>query len=134
MGIRKYLPALKKFPAKYIYAPWTAPISVQKAAKCIIGEDYPKPIVDHKIVHKVNIARMKTAYGLKKYGSPRGVPGSYTWAAVGGKDVEAKEDASGEAGSAKKRKKPSSKAGPTKQDKNQKKVKDYFTKTRTRTK
>jgi cryptochrome len=35
--IRKYLPQLKKYPAKYIYTPWEAPLSVQKAAGCIIG-------------------------------------------------------------------------------------------------
>lgn len=26
-------------PGKYIYAPWTAPLEVQKAAGCIIGKD-----------------------------------------------------------------------------------------------
>lgn len=30
-------------PKEYIYEPWTAPISVQRKAKCIIGVDYPKP-------------------------------------------------------------------------------------------
>lgn len=30
-------------PKEYIYEPWTAPISVQRKAKCIIGLDYPKP-------------------------------------------------------------------------------------------
>ena len=60
--IRKYLPQLKKFPVEYIYEPWTAPHSVQKAARCVIGEDYPKPIVDHSIISKINITRMKKAY------------------------------------------------------------------------
>ena len=27
--VRHYLPALARFPAKYIYAPWTAPLAVQ---------------------------------------------------------------------------------------------------------
>jgi deoxyribodipyrimidine photolyase len=35
--IRKYLPQLAKYPAKYIYTPWEAPLSIQKAAGCIIG-------------------------------------------------------------------------------------------------
>ena len=30
-------------PREYIYEPWTAPLSIQKKAKCIIGKDYPKP-------------------------------------------------------------------------------------------
>ena len=37
--IRKYLPVLKNMPAQYIYEPWMAPPSVQKIAKCIIGQD-----------------------------------------------------------------------------------------------
>ena len=64
---RKYLPVLKKYPPKYIYEPWTAPLSVQKAAGCVIGRDYPKPIVDHKVAMKTNIERMKKARA-KQYG------------------------------------------------------------------
>jgi cryptochrome len=30
-------------PKQYIYEPWTAPLSVQEKARCIIGKDYPKP-------------------------------------------------------------------------------------------
>ena len=57
--IRKWLPILKKFPDKYIYEPWRASLAEQKAAGCIIGKDYPKPIVDHDVISKKNIARMK---------------------------------------------------------------------------
>ncbi len=64
--IRKYVPELEKMPAKYIFEPWTAPISVQKQAGCVIGVDYPKPIVDHGTIHKTNMARMKKAYELNK--------------------------------------------------------------------
>ncbi|XP_041481476.1 cryptochrome-2-like isoform X1 [Lytechinus variegatus] len=59
--IRKYIPILERFPAQYIYEPWTAPRSVQEAAGCIIGRDYPRPIVDHSVVSKRNIGRMKDA-------------------------------------------------------------------------
>lgn len=61
--IRKYVPQLKNFPKKYIYEPWTAPIDIQKQVNCIIGKDYPKPIVDHSIVSKRNMARMKEYFG-----------------------------------------------------------------------
>lgn len=37
-------------PAKYIYEPWLAPLEVQRKAGCIIGKDYPRPIVDHALV------------------------------------------------------------------------------------
>lgn len=62
---RKYLPLLKKFPAEYIYEPWKAPRSVQQAAGCIVGKDYPHPIVQHEVVSKKNIQRMKLAYAKR---------------------------------------------------------------------
>lgn len=71
---RRYLPKLKGFPSRYIYEPWNAPESVQKAAKCIIGIDYPKPMVNHAETSRLNIERMKQIYqqlsryrGLCKY-------------------------------------------------------------------
>ncbi|XP_022085334.1 cryptochrome-2-like isoform X2 [Acanthaster planci] len=63
--IRKYLPVLKKMPAQYIYEPWTAPRSVQEKAGCIMGTDYPRPIVDHSVVMKRNMERMKRARAAK---------------------------------------------------------------------
>ena len=45
--VKKYLPQLKHYPRKYIYEPWKAPIADQKKWKCVVGEDYPRPIVDH---------------------------------------------------------------------------------------
>lgn len=60
--IRRYLPILKGFPPKYIYDPWNAPESVQKAAKCIIGVHYPKPMVNHAEASRLNIERMKQIY------------------------------------------------------------------------
>lgn len=47
--IRRYLPALAKVPNKFIHAPWTMPPLDQQAAGCIIGRDYPAPIVDHAV-------------------------------------------------------------------------------------
>ncbi len=64
--IRKWLPQLRKMPAKYIYEPWTAPRGVQEQAGCVVGKDYPQPIVDHKIVSKRNMGWMKLAYDRHK--------------------------------------------------------------------
>mmetsp|Transcript_23971 Transcript_23971/g.60697 ORF Transcript_23971/g.60697 Transcript_23971/m.60697 type:complete len:553 (+) Transcript_23971:126-1784(+) len=68
--VRHYLPILKNMPTKFIYEPWKAPIDVQQKAGCIIGRDYPYPIVDHDIASKQNIARMKRAYSEKRKGMP----------------------------------------------------------------
>eukprot|EP00939_MAST-03C_sp_MAST-3C-sp1_P003760 g3760.t1 len=64
--IRKWIPKLAKFPSKYIYEPWKAPRAVQEAAGCVIGRDYPLPIVDHKTASQRNIGRMKAAYAKHK--------------------------------------------------------------------
>ncbi|XP_076135908.1 cryptochrome circadian regulator 5 [Alosa pseudoharengus] len=63
--IKKYLPLLKKFPEQYIYEPWKAPRSVQEQAGCIVGKDYPRPIVEHEVISKKNIQRMKAAYAKR---------------------------------------------------------------------
>ena len=57
--ISTYLPVLQNFPPEYIHAPWTAPRSVQEEACCIIGEDYPKPIIDVEIREKICQEKLK---------------------------------------------------------------------------
>nr|VAX54216.1 cryptochrome circadian regulator 2 [Squalius aradensis] len=60
--IRRYIPKLKDYPNRYIYEPWNAPESVQKAANCIVGVDYPKPMINHAESSRLNIERMKQVY------------------------------------------------------------------------
>lgn len=64
--IRKYVKVLRNFPAKYIYEPWKAPLNIQKLHGCIIGKDYPNPIVDHSVVSKKNIERLKKEYSRER--------------------------------------------------------------------
>jgi len=45
--IRRQLPALAQVPLRHLHAPWTLPPLEQQAAGCVIGRDYPAPIVDH---------------------------------------------------------------------------------------
>ncbi|MBL8515394.1 MAG: deoxyribodipyrimidine photo-lyase [Betaproteobacteria bacterium] len=54
--IRRYLPELAKVPDKYIHAPWTLPPLEQQAAGCVIGKDYPAPVVDHALARKRTLA------------------------------------------------------------------------------
>ncbi|XP_061678938.1 cryptochrome-2 isoform X2 [Syngnathoides biaculeatus] len=60
--IRRYIPILKDYPNRYIYEPWNAPESVQKAANCMVGVDYPKPMINHAESSRLNIERMKQVY------------------------------------------------------------------------
>jgi len=73
--IRRYLPVLKNFPTRYIHEPWTAPEAVQKSARCIIGQDYPKPICNHSFVSKINMDRMKQVYQQLAHFSQTGQSG-----------------------------------------------------------
>ncbi len=45
--IRQYLPRLTNFTAEEIHAPWLVSVKRQREAGCIVGRDYPNPIVDH---------------------------------------------------------------------------------------
>ena len=66
--IKKYLPELAKYPAKFIYEPWNAPLYVQQDCGCVIGKDYPARVVDHDIMVKENMGRMKAAYASQDGG------------------------------------------------------------------
>ncbi|XP_064609637.1 cryptochrome-1-like [Liolophura sinensis] len=64
--IRRYVPVLKEMPLKYLFSPWTAPLLVQENAQCIVGKDYPKPIVDHYKAAKENKKYMDEVKELLK--------------------------------------------------------------------
>jgi len=50
--IREHCPELQGFTNKTIHAPWETSMDEQKKATCIIGKDYPAPIVDHATQRK----------------------------------------------------------------------------------
>ncbi len=54
--VRRWAPELARVPAKYIHAPWTMPPSEQRRAGCIIGSDYPAPIIDHAFARERTLA------------------------------------------------------------------------------
>jgi deoxyribodipyrimidine photo-lyase len=45
--IRRWVPELAGVPPAYVHMPWTMPADVQQVAGCVIGHDYPAPLVDH---------------------------------------------------------------------------------------
>ena len=45
--IRRYLPQLAGLSAAQIHAPWLVPVADQVRLGCVIGRDYPAPVVDH---------------------------------------------------------------------------------------
>lgn len=58
--IRRYVPELARVRGDGIHAPWLLPPLEQQAAGCVIGRDYPAPVVDHAEAR----ARTLTRYGV----------------------------------------------------------------------
>ena len=44
--IKKWIPELAKLPIKYAHEPWNTPVTVQRQVQCLIGEHYPRPVLD----------------------------------------------------------------------------------------
>jgi deoxyribodipyrimidine photo-lyase len=57
--IRRYLPALAKVSNHRIHAPWQMTQDEQHAAQCVIGRDYPAPLVDHAEARSRTLERYK---------------------------------------------------------------------------
>ena len=62
--IKFWVPELKNFPPKYIFEPHLAPESVQISANCLVGKDYPWPIVDRKQSAKENLGNFKRSLAV----------------------------------------------------------------------
>ena len=45
--IRQWLPELANVPLVHLHTPWTMTEREQQQACCVLGQDYPKPLVDH---------------------------------------------------------------------------------------
>jgi deoxyribodipyrimidine photo-lyase len=57
--VRCWLPALADVPDEYVHQPWAMPPDTQRRAGCVVGQDYPAPMVDHAQARERTLA----AYG-----------------------------------------------------------------------
>jgi deoxyribodipyrimidine photo-lyase len=65
--VRRYVPELSEVPDQYLTEPWRMPVDVQRSARCRIGRDYPKPIVDHAQARRDALQR----YGIAAHAGQR---------------------------------------------------------------
>ncbi len=61
--IRKFVPELREVPEVYLSEPHKMPSHIQKKAGCVIGRDYPKPVVHHAVAYQQARERI---YQVKK--------------------------------------------------------------------
>ncbi len=61
--VRRYVPELRDVPNEHLGEPWRMPAEVQRSAGCVLGEDYPEPIVDHLEARREALERYRVAAG-----------------------------------------------------------------------
>ncbi len=59
--VRRHVPELRRVPDEYLAEPWTMPTAAQHAAGCVIGRDYPEPIIDHAQARREALERYASA-------------------------------------------------------------------------
>lgn len=57
--VHRYVPELKDVPLNYLPEPWTMTADQQREYNCVIGSDYPAPVVDHKQARAAALERYR---------------------------------------------------------------------------
>jgi deoxyribodipyrimidine photo-lyase len=59
--VRQHVPELRAVPDEHLAEPWTMPPELQARVGCVIGRDYPAPIVDHREARAAALERYRSA-------------------------------------------------------------------------
>ena len=63
--IRQWLPELRHVPITWLHTPWLMPLALQQRYGCIIGRDYPAPLIDLQYAQQQ--AKAKLSYWLAQH-------------------------------------------------------------------
>ncbi len=63
--VRRWIPELARVPAKWIHKPWEAPGLVLAEAGVVLGNNYPRPIVEHEAARKRALAAFASLKGSR---------------------------------------------------------------------
>jgi deoxyribodipyrimidine photo-lyase len=66
--IRRWVPELEGVPTKLLFEPWLLSTTDQHRFGCVIGRDYPAPVVDHNLATKAAKDRL---YALRRQAEAR---------------------------------------------------------------
>ncbi len=61
--VRRWVPELRRVPDAFLAEPWRMPDDLALECGCVIGLDYPRPIVDHASARREALARYAAAGG-----------------------------------------------------------------------
>ena len=57
----EWVPELSNVPTEFIHEPWLMSEEQQLEFNCVIGKDYPEPIVDEKTTRKEGVSKSYSA-------------------------------------------------------------------------
>jgi deoxyribodipyrimidine photo-lyase len=57
--VREYVPELRGVPDEHLAEPWRMPLELQQQVGCVIGRDYPHPIVDRRAARAAALERYR---------------------------------------------------------------------------
>jgi deoxyribodipyrimidine photo-lyase len=61
--VRRWVPELRSVPDRHLVRPWLMSEEEQAEAGCLIGADYPEPVIDHAQERRIAVERYRSAIG-----------------------------------------------------------------------